>query len=78
MERINLEFDNASGPTWVVTYILSSDEYDDEFEDTATQEVSFQAVDFTKAARYAEQYLRKKQSEDESWADASIVGIEQF
>lgn len=77
-DRIRLDFDNATGPEWVASYYLSDTEYDDTMEDDNTQEVIFNAVDFDTAVRYAQQYLRKKQSETDTWATAEILSVERY
>lgn len=78
MERIRLTFDNATGPEWVAQYYLGEPEYDDTPEDDATQEVIFNAVDFDTAVRYAQQYLRKRQSETDTWETAEILSVERY
>ena len=82
MERKRLVFaDDTSSPEWVATYSLSYPEIDDSFDDSSDDltEIIFNAVDFDVAVRYAQQYLRKMQTEEETqdvWATAEIISIE--
>lgn len=72
---------DEEGDLWVVTYSLSSEEYDDSFEDNTRREVQFVAVDFETAVRYAQQYLRKMQLEEDTateWASAVITSVELY
>ena len=71
--------DKDEGPEWVAVYYLGSDELDDSFEETDKTEIILNAVDFEAAVRYAQQYLRKMQSDDETsdqWKDAQILSVE--
>lgn len=71
--------DKEDGPEWVATYALSYSELDDEFEDTDHVEAIFNAEDFETAVKYAQQYLRKKQIDEETadeWSSAVIVSVE--
>lgn len=80
IDRKQLLFeDNEDGPEWVATYHLGYSEFDDDLDSDETTEVIFNAPDFDMAARYAQQYLRKMQSEEEtsdSWANAQILSVE--
>ena len=77
-KRILFEEDNI-GPEWVVTYHLGLSDFDDSFDETETKEIVLNAPDFDTAVRYAQQYLRKMQSEEETsdmWSNAQILSIE--
>lgn len=80
MPRTRIQFgDFETGQEWIVTYHLGNYEYDDDFESDNTVEVSLLAEDIDTAVRYAQQYLRKKQTEEETadkWADAQILSVE--
>lgn len=70
-----------SGETWIATYTLGYSEFDDSFEDSDTVEISFNAESFDIAVRYAQQYLRKMKSEEETadkWQDAEILAVELY
>lgn len=79
-DRKHILFDeNTEGPVWVATFYLGGSEVDDDMESTDTTEISFNAYDFDTAARYAQQYLRKMQVEDdtsEEWSTAEILSVE--
>lgn len=78
-KRILFEDSEIDGPEWVVTYYTGYSEYDDEFESNDTTEIILTAEDFEHAVHYAQQYLRKMQSEEETsdeWASAEILSIE--
>lgn len=70
--------DSTEDPQWVVSYMLSNTEYDDDLEEDNIQEVMFQAPEVGVAVRYAEQYLKKMQTEEETsaeWAEATILSV---
>ena len=69
------EADETDGPQWVVQFSLSSD-YDDTF-DTDMSEITIIAPDIETAMKYAQQYIRKQQLENDQWKTAEIVSIEQ-
>lgn len=77
-KRILFEAEDE-GPEWVVVYHLGSPEFDDDMEGSETTEIVLNAIDFDTAVRYAQQYLRKMQSEEETadeWAAAEIQAVE--
>lgn len=78
--RVLFEDNNQDeGPEWVVVFSFTNSEFDDDLEDNSTEEISINAVDFETAVKYAQQYLRKMKTEDESsekWADAEIISVE--
>ena len=81
IERKHLLFeDEENGPTWVASYYLGYDEFDDNIEDNSDiTEVSFSAIDFDTAVRYAQQYLRKMKSDEgtsDAWNNAQILSVE--
>lgn len=80
--RKKVTFDDYDGGnTYVVVYYLNYDEFDDNLDDIDTVEIELNASDFDTAVRYAQQYLRKMQTENdtsESWKKAVIVSVEQF
>ena len=82
MERKRLVFDDdTSSPEWVATYSLPYAELDDSFDDSSDglAEIVFNAVNFDIAVRYAQQYLRKMQTQEETqdvWATAEIISVE--
>lgn len=78
-DRIKLiTSESETDPLWIVTYHISEDTYDDDMDATSTVEVELNAASFTMAFRYAQQYLKQKQHEDEQWVSAEILGIEQY
>ena len=71
--------ENDNGPEWVVEYHLGQSEFDDSLEDSETTEIVLNAEDFNMAVKYAQQYLRKMKSEEETsdlWKDAEILSIQ--
>jgi hypothetical protein len=71
--------DTDEGPEWVAVYYLGTEELDDSFEETDRKEAIFNAIDFDAAVRYAQQYMRKMQSDEETsedWKDAQILSVE--
>ena len=80
MERKRILFeDNDQGPEWVVVYHLGYLEFDDDVDSSDITEIVLNAPDFDIAVRYAQQYLRKMQVDEEtsdSWADAQILSVE--
>lgn len=81
-DRKHVLFDeNYDGPQWVVTYLLEYDEIDDNIESDNTTEIILDAENFDTAVRYAQQYLRKMQSDEttsEKWSRAEILSIELY
>ena len=81
-ERKHVIFgDDEASQKWVVVYSLTSPEIDDDFETFDNPEIIFSAKNFETAVKYAQQYLRKKQTEEETsveWAGADILSIEQY
>ncbi len=76
---INEDEPAATELQWAATFYLGESDIDDTFEDTATTEVIIEAPDFETAVKYAQQYIRKMQTESETkdlWSDAEILSIE--
>lgn len=73
---------NDEGQEWVVVYYKGfTDLVDDNFESDDTVEVSLTAPDFNTAVKYAQQYLRKMQTDEEtasSWEHAEILSVELY
>ena len=79
MDRIQLQFgDDTAGHTWVVTYYLGESDIDDSLDDDSKVEVELSAANFETAVRYAQQYLKKKTLEDDSWSSAEILSVELY
>ena len=82
MERKHIVFsDYDEGPEWVVTYHLGYSEIDDDMDGSDEVEIIVNARSVEIAARYAQQYLRKMQVEDETsseWVDAEILSVELY
>ena len=78
MARTELRFDGAEGPQWVATYHLGYNDWDDDLNNSEIEEILYQAANFDTAVRYAQQYLRKQKSEDDSWSEADILSVEQY
>lgn len=80
IKRTHILFeDKEEGPEWVVTYHLGYPELDDDIDESEVTEVILTAPTFNIAARYAQQYLRKMQTEEdtsESWKNAQILAVE--
>ena len=77
---MNEDGEDVDGPEWLVVYYLGGVESDDSFEDKDTIEIVLTAPNFEAAVKYAQQYIRKMQSEastKERWADAEIISIDQ-
>lgn len=77
-KRILFE-EEDTGPEWIATFHLGNLEFDDDFEDSNMVEIVLNAIDFDKAVRYAQQYLRKMKTEEDTateWADAEILSVE--
>lgn len=81
-ERKRILFDDSEkGSDWVVSYYLGEQEFDDSFDELNRTEIILTAESFEIAVRYAQQYLRKMKSEDETsaeWANAEILSIELY
>ena len=77
--HLMLNEDETEGPEWSVIYQLSLPAVDDDFDsDNRTIHVIFKAEDFQDATKYAEQYMRKMRTEEETsaqWANAEILSI---
>lgn len=70
--------DKDQGPEWVVTYHLGYSDIDDDLDYSETTDIIFNAEDFDTAVRYAQQYLRKMQTEEdtsEEWSSAEILSV---
>ena len=82
MNNFLYEADNLeNGLTWVVSYYLGGEELDDDFNTTNVIEVNIEAEDFENAVKYAQQYLRKQQLEEETaekWKNAQILAVELY
>lgn len=66
------------GLEYEVTYYLGEDDIDDSIEDHSRVRKIIEAPDFDTAVRYAEQYMRKMRTEEETsaqWANAEILSI---
>ena len=78
--RTHLLFEEEQeGPEWVITYHLGYAELDDDIDGSDSTEVILNAIDFDTAVKYAQQYLRKKKSEEKTsteWENAQILSIE--
>lgn len=77
-KRIIFE-DIDEGPEWVTVYHLGYAELDDSIDESDTTEVMFNAKDFDTAVKYAQQYMRKMQTDEETseeWKDAQILSVE--
>lgn len=73
------EGEEEAGFEWLVQFELISDDTDDSFEDNSKEEAIIVAPDFDTAYKYAQQYIRTKQLEDETkdaWKDAEIVSVD--
>lgn len=73
--------DYTDGNSYVVVYHLGYEESDDSFDETETVEIELKATDFDTALKYAQQYLRKMKTEEDSadtWSNAEIISIEQY
>ena len=80
MNRKRILFEqNDEGIEWVVVYHMGYTELDDNLEDNEITEIALNAPDFDTAVKYAQQYLRKMQSEEETadkWRNAQILSVE--
>lgn len=74
------EDSDEEGPVWAVEYYLpDAEDLDDSFVDNGHRvRVDIEAPDFESAAKYATQYIIKKQKDEggEAWANAEILSIE--
>lgn len=68
--------EDVEGYEWAVVFRLPSlnGEYDDDFENF-DEEVIIVAEDMDDAVKYAEQYIRVQQQDNDSWKDAEILSI---
>lgn len=81
MNRTRLLIEEDEGPEWIAVYYLGSATLDDNLTDEDTIEISLHAEDFETAVRYAQQYLRKMQTESETaetWKTAEILSVELY
>lgn len=77
-KRILFE-DQDEGLEWVVVYHMGYSEFDDDIDGSDIVEITLTAPDFDVAVKYAQQYLRKMQTEEETsseWKDAQILSVE--
>lgn len=73
--------DYTDGNDYVAVYHVGYSENDDSFEETDLIEIIFKAASFDIATRYAQQYLRKMKTEEETadeWETAEIISVEQY
>ncbi len=73
------EGEEESGVEWLVQFDFTSNSVDDSFEDDYKEEVVIVAPDFDTAYKYAQQYIRTKQLDEETkteWAHAEIVSVD--
>ena len=66
-------------PEWVVVYHLGYSEFDDDMLDDNTEEIIINAINFDVAVKYAQQYLKKMQTEEETadrWQNAQILSLD--
>lgn len=70
------ESEEEDGYEWAVIFHLpnKNEEYDDTFENTQ-EEAIIVALDADEAVKYAEQYIRVQQKENDEWQDAEILSI---
>ena len=70
------EEEEEGGFEWSVVFHLPAlgAEYDDDFEDF-NEEVIIVAEDADQAVKYAEQYIRVQQKDNDSWKDAEILSL---
>lgn len=73
------EDENEEGFEWRVTFYLPElgPEYDDDFDDFK-EEVIIIAIDADQAVKYAEQYIRVQQKDNDSWKNAEILSVERM
>lgn len=80
IERRRLLVENEESELeWVVVYHLGYSDFDDEIDNSDIHEAVLNAPDFDTAVRYAQQYLRKMQTEEETaseWSSAQILSVE--
>ena len=77
--RKRILFEEDEGYSWVATYHLGYPEFDDLNDIDETKEILFHAPDFDTAVRYAQQYLRKMRTEEETSTErksAKILSVE--
>ena len=71
--------EETSDPEWVVVYHLGYSEFDDDMLDDNTEEIIINALNFDVAVKYAQQYLKKMQTEEETadkWQNAQILSLD--
>ncbi len=79
MVRKHILFEEDIGPEWVVEYSLGYPEFDDGEDTSETTEIILNAINFDTAVRYAQQYLRKMQTDSETateWESAEILSVQ--
>ena len=80
MNRKRILFEEEDkGPEWVVVYHLGYYDFDDDLNNSDVEEIILNAPNFETAARYAQQYLRKMQMDEETadtWSEAEILSVE--
>lgn len=80
IERKKVLFeDEQDGPEYVVTYQLMFSDVDDDMDTSDIKEIILNAPDFETAVKFAQQYLRKMQSEEataELWNNAEILSVQ--
>lgn len=76
---LNESDEESEGYDWRVTFHLPNlgSEYDDDFEDFDEQ-VTITAIDADEALKYAQQYIRVQEKDNDSWKDAEILSIERM
>lgn len=70
---------DKNDPEWVVTFYLGDSEIDDSIDDSSLKEASVYAKDFETAVKYAQQYLKKMQLDEETreqWLSAEILSVQ--
>ena len=73
--------DIEEGYEWIAQYYLGHDEIDDFNEENNIVEISFTAPNFDTAVKYAQQYLRKMQTEEQTaqeWAQAEVLAVQLY
>ena len=79
-KRILFE-ENEEGYEWVAQYYLGHEDIDDFNDENNIVEISLTAPDFDTAAKYAQQYLRKMKTEEETaqeWAQAEVLAVQLY
>ena len=73
------EADEEEGYEWRVTFHLPelAGEYDDDFE-SFDEQVTIVAIDADQAVKYAEQYIRVQQKDNNAWKNAEILSVQRM